>query len=324
MKILLCSYKEDNMTISHGSPPTGETYKRGLQLATVEYRAERWSDALRLYEWLLPYAEQQDAGNVCGLRNNIASCLFHLGRLDESVEACRNLILYAKASVGDDADVIGKCENRIKKCEREKNAKRSSRLWEQARECYRRKDYLGAFKRWAECPKYHQELDDQRWQTMRFLNMSICRFALKQYVNAAALMTQAQRLVDAGSLTDSEEQELFAWHARRVRIGFEAMEALALLDEYEVHCDNEDWVRAEDAAFAAMEEMERSCHVKLDCFIGARVLNAVAFSCYKQERYADARRYWQQALRPAQKWAAKEQSDLPDRIKGCMKWCDMH
>ncbi|MBY0549973.1 MAG: hypothetical protein K2W95_22050 [Candidatus Obscuribacterales bacterium] len=312
------------MTISLVSPATGDTYRRGLQLATVEYRAERWSDALRLYEWVLPYAEQQDAENVCGLRNNIASCLYHLGRLDESVESCRSLILFARASIGDDAAVIGKCEKRIKNCEREMNARRSSRLWADALECYRRKDYRGAIKRWTECLKYHQELGDQRWQTMRFLNLSICRFGLKQYVNAFALMTQAQGLVDAGSLTDDDDKELFAWHAQRVRIGFESMEALALLEEYEVHCDNEDWARAEDAAFAAMVEMERSCRVKLDCFIGAKVLNAVAFTCYKQERYAEARSYWQQALRPAQKWAAKEQSDLPDRIKGCMKWCDMH
>lgn len=313
------------MTISLVFPPTGDTYKRGLQLATVEYRAERWSEALRLYEWLLPYAEQQGhTKNVCGMRNNMASCLYHLGRLEESLDSCRRLILFARASIGDDADVIDKCENRIKNCERELNARRSSRLWAEARECHRRKDYWGAIKRWTDCLKYHQDTDDQRWQTMRFLNLSICRFALKQYVNADALMTQAQRLVEAGSLTEDEDKELFGWHAQRVRIGFESMEALALLDEYDVHCDTEDWVRAEDAACSAMAEMERSCHVKLDCFIGARVLNAVAFACYKQERYAEARGYWQQALRPAQKWAAREQSNLPDRIKGCMKWCDTH
>lgn len=266
-------------------PVTAESYERGCRLATVEYRAENWSDALVLYEYLLPYAQQiGDAEKICGLRNNMASCLFHLGRLDESIEACRTLILFAKASIGEDADVIAKCERRIEKCRREKDAARATRLWSEASECYRRKDYWGAIKRWTDCLKYHSDESDKRWHTMRLMNLSLARYGLKQYVNAAALMAQAQLLVDAGSLTEEDDKEKFAWHALRARIGVEAMEALALLDEYDVHCDNEDWDRAEDAAFAALDEMERRCHVGTDCFVGAKVLNAVAYSCYKHTR----------------------------------------
>lgn len=318
----------DTLQTDAGKPDAGasaaskESIRRMRLVAVQEYQAERWEQALELYRWLLPHIVQTgDIEDECRVRNNIASCLFHLGRLDESIALCRTIILVVKAALGDTHSLVGKCARRIEKCRIEQNDMKASRLFQEGRSLYARGDYRGAYKHFDECLKYKSDKTDQQWLALRLMNMALCRYGMKHWKDASALILQAEKLVDVGAFANDETNfELFYVYLRRIRVSFEASAVYGLLEDYDRYVRDEDFVSAQEVAEEALKEVD-ACHVGRECYLGARALECVAYAVYRQTRYDVAAKFYKEALWLANRWAAREDGKMVARIRNMLGRC---
>lgn len=302
---------------------TAEKFDKLAGLVMTEYKAKRYERALELFNWCLPVAHQLgDWYKESAVRNGIASCYHHLGRLREAIALSEAVLLVVSAEGGPDHELAKKCRSRINKCKSAQNEQRADKLWDEARAHYRRHDFKKAATCWVDCAKFKVE-PSPRWNAMRLVSLAMCHHCLGHWHNAQTLMSQAKEIVDATPLTDEEDATLFNFQLMRIRISFEAAEAYELLDEFQVLLDQEDFAGAEGAAEAALVEVDK-CYVGRDCYLGARILDRLGYVCYKQERYTDARQHWQEAQRLAERWAGKEQSDLAGRIRDNIARLRMH
>lgn len=284
-------------------------------LAMAHFEQKQYAPALQIWQWCLSYTQTLgDFRREVAIQNNIACCLQALERYAECINLCQALITVITDQFGKDHSAVGQCRRRIERCRRAQSEQRASRLFSDALALYKRGDFAGAVNTWEAAAKAKLVKDDQ-WEALRLMNQAAARYGAGQFTLAAALICKAEKLVKDGSVKFSAEyDELFQWHLNRIKLGFENEEAHKLLGEARTAFDTGNIERAESLALEALDHLDRCCSVKRDCFLGARVLDLIATCCNRDARYIEARDYWVQAKRLADKWAAKEQSDLPGRI----------